>query len=411
MAEEFGEDESRLDRAYGRVLGILPYGTLAVGWALSLAVSDRSTSYQVTTAGIVIATAAWVFLAFTRIGPDRENAPVRLTVYLFVMLALGAVLVSRDLLFFVFVITAFFHAGLLRPFALTAAAITGASFVVNMGMLEGGTQLIVVFCVVVVVQSAAIIGAFLIGDKITQLTAERQEALQAREEALEENAGLHMQLLTQAREAGVLDERQRLARDIHDTVAQGLAGIIAQLHAADEADGDDRRRHLDSAAELARSSLDEARRTVQAIGPSTLETAQLPEALAEEAAKWSAANGVDAAVTTTGDARPMHPEVEVTLLRTAQEALTNVRKHAEAGRVGLTLSYMDDEVALDVRDDGRGFDPDRVTSSARHGFGLAAMRQRVGRLAGSVTIESEPGGGTVVSANVPAIPLAAADVR
>jgi signal transduction histidine kinase len=102
----------------------------------------------------------------------------------------------------------------------------------------------------------------------------------------------------------------------------------------------------------------------------------------------------------------MHADVEITLLRTAQEALTNVAKHAKAGRVGLTLSYMADLVTLDVRDDGVGFDPlaRRGNGAATGGFGLAGMRQRVQRLAGRLEIESEPGGGTAISASVPAIP-------
>jgi signal transduction histidine kinase len=117
-------------------------------------------------------------------------------------------------------------------------------------------------------------------------------------------------------------------------------------------------------------------------------------------------NHIDAVLTTTGDPRPMHADVEVTLLRAAQEALANVAKHAKAGRVGLTLSYMADVVTLDVRDDGVGFEPDarRAHGSADGGFGLAGMRQRVQRLAGRLDIESEPGGGTAISATVPAIP-------
>jgi signal transduction histidine kinase len=122
-------------------------------------------------------------------------------------------------------------------------------------------------------------------------------------------------------------------------------------------------------------------------------------------------HGVAAVLTTTGDARPMHPDVEVTLLRAAQEALTNVAKHAKASRVGLTLSYMEDLVTLDVRDDGVGFSPSngkRVNGSTGGGFGLTGMRQRVQRLAGRLEIESEPGGGTAVSATVPAIPAGGA---
>jgi len=112
-----------------------------------------------------------------------------------------------------------------------------------------------------------------------------------------------------------------------------------------------------------------------------------------------------AQVTTTGTARPMHPEIEGTLLRTAQEALANVAKHAAASRVGLTLSYMEDQVTLDVRDDGKGFDPAAVPEPAGgHGFGLTGMRQRLDRVAGRLEIESEPASGTAVSASVPAVP-------
>jgi signal transduction histidine kinase len=121
-------------------------------------------------------------------------------------------------------------------------------------------------------------------------------------------------------------------------------------------------------------------------------------------------SGVHAAVTTTGTAQGLHPEVEVTLLRVAQEALANVAKHARASRVGITLSYMDDVVTLDVRDDGVGFrlPPDGTgqpgqSGDAAGGFGLTTMRQRVRRLTGQLEIESEPGGGTAVSASVPAI--------
>ena len=139
-----------------------------------------------------------------------------------------------------------------------------------------------------------------------------------------------------------------------------------------------------------------------------LAEARLPDAIGDLARRWAQLNGVDAALTTTGDARPLHPDVEVALLRTAQEALANVAKHARAGRVGLTLSYLEDLVILDVRDDGAGFEPAarRPTGSPDGGFGLTGMRHRVQRLAGRLEIESQPGAGTVVSATVPAIPPA-----
>jgi len=230
-------------------------------------------------------------------------------------------------------------------------------------------------------------------------------------EALRENAGLHAQLLTQAREAGVHDERQRMAGEIHDVLAQGLTGIVTQLEAADAAATRpaDHRRHVEAAKRLARESLTEARRSVRALRPQTLDTAALPEAIGEVAAGWTGLHGVPAELITTGTPRPLLPEIETTLLRTAQEALANVARHAGAGRVALTLSYMEDLVTLDVRDDGAGFDPGAPRAvSAEGGYGLAAMRERLLRVAGTLEVESEPGGGTAVSACVPAITVGAA---
>jgi signal transduction histidine kinase len=239
-----------------------------------------------------------------------------------------------------------------------------------------------------------------------QIIVELAEANAKLEAAMAENVELQARLLAQAREAGTLDERQRMAREIHDTLAQGLTGIVTQVQAARSAEGrpNDWRRHLDNAADLARESLSEARRTVQAIGPEPLEQRALCDALTEVAERWSERHGVRAEVTTTGTARPLHPEVEVALLRTAQEALANVAKHAAASRVGLTLSFLADLVTLDIRDDGVGFDPDGVRRGDDGGFGLTVMRQRVGRLAGTLEVESEPGTGTALFAGVPAIP-------
>ncbi|MBP0456979.1 sensor histidine kinase [Streptomyces montanisoli] len=223
--------------------------------------------------------------------------------------------------------------------------------------------------------------------------------------AMQENAQLHAQLLVQAREAGVADERRRLAAEIHDTIAQGLAGIIAQLQAVSAASDEDvAHAHLSRAAALARHSLGEARRSVQNLSPLDLEDGALPEALKKTVDTWSDRTGVAARFTVTGTEEQLHDEVAATLLRVAQEALANADRHAAAERVGVTLSYMGDEVTLDVRDDGAGFDlldvPERTGTG---GFGLAGMRARVERIAGSLTVESEKGGGTAVSARVPLV--------
>src|ERR1700753_2511077 len=202
------------------------------------------------------------------------------------------------------------------------------------------------------------------------------------EESLRHNADLQEQLLTQAREGGIFEERRRMAREIHDTLAQGLMGIITQLQAAQGAGagtgGQEGARHVEVAIDLARESLTEARRSVQALAPQQLDGARLPDAIQDVARRWCELHSLEVSFTTTGTPRVMRPEIEVALLRTAQEALANVAKHAHASRVGLTLSYMEDVVTLDVRDDGIGFATVNGSGPRRRvdgsgGFGLGGM--------------------------------------
>ncbi|WP_405899980.1 sensor histidine kinase [Streptomyces sp. NBC_00727] len=248
-------------------------------------------------------------------------------------------------------------------------------------------------------------------DQARTATISALESANARlEQALAENAGLHAQLLVQAREAGVADERRRLAAEIHDTIAQGLTGIIAQLQAAGStADTDPglAREHLVRAADLARHSLGEARRSVHNLLPAALEHDDLPGALGKTVTTWSRRTGVRAEFTVTGTVEPLHDEVGATLLRIAEEALANAGRHAEASRAGVTLSYMGDEITLDVRDDGRGFDPAALPPyRGAGGFGLGGMRSRAERIAGTVEVETGPGLGTAVCARVPMVPHA-----
>jgi signal transduction histidine kinase len=235
--------------------------------------------------------------------------------------------------------------------------------------------------------------------------AELERTNTALQQAMDENAALHAQLLVQAREAGVADERRRLAAEIHDTIAQGLTGIIAQLQVvANAPDPDLARTHLERACDLARHSLGEARRSVHNLAPVALATDGLPEALKKTVAEWGERTGVRAEFTVTGTAEQLHDEVSATLLRIAQEALSNTARHAAASRVGVTLSFMGDEVVLDIRDDGAGFHPLAVPERTRSGgFGLDGMRARAERIAGSLTVETEPGHGTALSARVPLV--------
>jgi signal transduction histidine kinase len=310
-------------------------------------------------------------------------------------------------LFFIFMISGFFYASILRPLPLAFLGVFATSFLVNT-LIAGfprNAEAWTFYVVIITIQTLVIGVGSIVGEKVTEQNEQRRQTLSRLEAAMLENAGLHAQLLTQAREAGVLDERARMAREIHDTIAQGLIGIVTQLEAADHARERpaDRDRHLENAQRMARESLTESRRSVEASKPGALEAGTLPEALEQVAAEWSGINGIPVDVTVTGDIIALHPEIEVALLRTAQEGLANIARHARASRAGLTLSFMGDVVTLDVRDDGVGFDAAKPDVGTVSGFGLTAMRQRFARVAGSLAIESEPGSGTALSARVPAI--------
>jgi signal transduction histidine kinase len=355
--------------------------------------------------GLAALAGAWLW-CLTRV---PATATVRRAVCYLILLALMAVMVHRHPLFGIFAYSGYFFLDWLPkrwwPAGVAVTAfVLGSSQVGGLPPPDAGPLIYLGVIAINLIVAGAMVSLSNVmsaqSERRKQIVAELSQANRKLEAAMAENAGLHAQLLIQAREAGVLDERQRLAREIHDTLAQGLTGIVTQLEAAHTSPPADRQRHLDTAARLARESLSEARRSVQALRPEPLETAQLPEALAAVVDRWSEVNSVAAGAVVTGTARPMRPEVEVTLLRAGQEALANVARHAKASRVGVTLSYMEDLVTLDVRDNGIGFDADRVLADT-DGFGLTAMRQRLRRIAGELEIESEPGVGTAVSARVP----------
>ena len=225
---------------------------------------------------------------------------------------------------------------------------------------------------------------------------------QKRRDLIQELEKTRNQLAAEERRAGTLEERSRLAREIHDTLAQGFISIVTHLEAAEEElppDADSSQRHLDQARRTARDNLVEARNLVAALRPEILAGSSLPEALERLTARWSEASGVHAGLSTTGEYRPLSQEAQVALLRAAQEALANIRKHAGASSVTVTLSYMEDLVVLDVQDDGTGFDPNEMRDDEC--FGLRAMRERVEGIGGQLLIESEVGAGSTVVVEVP----------
>ncbi|MER6679931.1 sensor histidine kinase [Streptomyces olivaceoviridis] len=211
--------------------------------------------------------------------------------------------------------------------------------------------------------------------------------------------------------AGVLAERDRLAREIHDTLAQGFSSIQLLLRAAERALPQAPRnaaRYVDQARQAAADNLAEARRFVAALTPPTLEGTTLADALERLCTTTSARHRITARFHLTGTPAPLTTAHEVALLRIAQSALANTVRHAEAVTAEVTLSYLGDHVALDIVDDGCGFDPALLPAPDPEtgGFGLAAMRARAQALGGTLTVESAPGHGTALAAKLPLTPPA-----
>ncbi|MFE6410779.1 sensor histidine kinase [Streptomyces sp. NPDC057837] len=214
------------------------------------------------------------------------------------------------------------------------------------------------------------------------------------------------ELAASERRAGTLAERQRLSMEIHDTLAQGLSSQRMLLQAAErvwESEPGKARDHVRSAASVAEHNLAEARRFVHDLAPVDLTRGSLDAALHALAARESGDHLSVRVHLDTGARTPLLPDrVQSALLRVAQGALANVREHAGASTAVLTLTVLEDQVVLDVTDDGRGFDPAAAAVPAgTRGHGLPAMRARLGQLGGTLTVESSPREGTVVSAVVP----------
>lgn len=220
---------------------------------------------------------------------------------------------------------------------------------------------------------------------------------------IEQLEATRSELAAAERREGVLQERDRLAREIHDTLSQGFTSIVMHLEAAEQAMPDDLAtvsRHMDTARQTARDSLRQAREVVQDLRPELLARQSLPQAIERVGLRWSEESGIDLTTRITGEVVDLAADVDVTILRVVQEALANVRKHAQATAVTVTLSYMGDRVVLDVQDNGvglQGAEPSRFAG----GFGLTAMRERLEGLGGTMVVESERDEGTTLMIEIP----------
>ncbi|NRQ33165.1 sensor histidine kinase [Nonomuraea sp. NN258] len=205
-------------------------------------------------------------------------------------------------------------------------------------------------------------------------------------------AAMTMVIFWELRRAGIMEERERLSREIHDTLAQGLTSQRMLLQAADrvwESDPDRARHYVRTAMAATGANLEEARRFVRDLGPADLDRRPLAEAL----------RGMSPEFRQEGEAYPLEEKTQAVLLRVAQGALANAREHAGASRIIVTLAYLDGEVTLDVYDDGVGFD--QAVSDPGRGYGLRAMRDRLAEVGGTLVVESAPGEGTAIAARIP----------
>jgi PAS domain S-box-containing protein len=209
------------------------------------------------------------------------------------------------------------------------------------------------------------------------------------------------QIAGQSQAMAVVAERNRLARDMHDTLAQGFTGVIVQLEAAADAESrglvTEALEHRRRAAAIARSSLTDARRSVLALRSQALDGQDLSAALGTMVADATAGTTLRPEFMRFGEPRPMPEGWDEHILRIGQEAVTNALRHAEASRMSVRLAFDACELRLELRDDGRGFD----LATPHDGLGLMGIRERVSYMRGQVTIESAPGAGTAIIVVVP----------
>ncbi|MFE4330049.1 sensor histidine kinase [Streptomyces sp. NPDC056831] len=397
-----------------------PYGLLGLGSVVSAVTAHLIMSRpDVYVAAVLVPVALVLQLWWGRVQPSVPPKSRAAQFYFVARILLAFVLTWCNSFFSIFAVLGYFDAGRLLPHRAVRAGLLATAVIMAGSQCGSGLPPVslmnwIAFGILLALHGTLTMMFAQIGDREAEQNRAQADTIAALEsanarleQALAENAGLHAQLLVQAREAGVADERRRLAAEIHDTLAQGLTGIIAQLQVVTSIADTDRalaRQHLDRAAALARHSLGEARRSVRDLVPVALEHDDLPGALKKTVAGWGERHAVRAEFTVTGTVEPLHDEIAATLLRIAEEALANAGRHAGASRVGITLSFMGDELTLDVRDDGRGFDPAALPPySGAGGFGLGGMRARAERIAGTVEVETEPGRGTAVCARVPLV--------
>ncbi|MCC2593781.1 sensor histidine kinase [Tessaracoccus sp. OS52] len=391
-ASDVGSEEGRW---LGRGLVAAPFVLLALAFVVTLALGGAPVApdrlpWLIAVTSTTLGLRLWLL----RCGSRGERIAG------FVLnLALTLALVSMSPVFGIYAFVGYLDAVAVFPargqaWALIAAA--SLSALAQSGGPDGVVQRPVLFGFLLLANGGLAVGMVHVDRHRQQTVTRLRAALDELEEAHRINEALQHQIVEQARESGVLEERQRLSRDIHDTVAQGLIAALRQIEAASESSSlTDARAVLDRVDRTVRDCLAEARRAVSALASPLLDHSDLHYALSSLCAAWSEGTRIAATFRTTGDPNPTPHDAD--LLRICQEALSNVAKHSHATAVDVTLTYTTQDVRLRVADDGDGFDPAATTG----GFGLAGIRERLRGASGALDLELPEGGGCVLTAVVP----------
>jgi signal transduction histidine kinase len=379
----------------------LYFGMVLAATLIIVQLENDSTAYgRLIATGLIAAMAPWyVFVGRSELGrPDDSPRGTLYVLGLFPLLGIAqANMGSSSFMLFTLAAQCFILLSVGRALlALVGLNLVPLYFIVS-GRLNGHPQAvaITVLFVLITIAFAGVLGVWI--DRIIRQSRDRADLIEQLETTRAELAQAH-------RMQGMLAERQRMAGEIHDTLAQGFTSILMLLQAADPlVTEESARRPLELAIRTARENLAEARALVAALPPVALDSAPLPDALQRLAGQLGEELGIPVTYETRGEIRSLAAGTEVVLLRATQEAFANIRKHAAARSASVRLEYDLQAVRLRVSDDGVGFDP----QFAKDGhFGLRGIRDRATQIGGCARIDSAPGEGSILTIELPTAGMA-----
>lgn len=381
---------------------VLPYVLLTTSAVVAWTSGELTGSHSVQAAAVAAALVVWHTWWVTLHPQWLEARLVPMAVYFIGLVAMVHGLVALSFAFFPVYLISYPMAFVALPggWAYGGVGLTAAIALLTMEPVSVVNVILGLGAAALVAVTGGTIRA------LEQQTARRKAAMAELQRthddlqaALARNLELQEQLQAEARQAGIAAERSRLAGEIHDTLAAGLSGVLSQFEALSAELPTDHPLHqrLRVGSDLARETLQDARRSVRALRPAALHESTLPTALADIIARFERDHAVTVTSAVTGDHMTLPDQVEDVVIRSAQEALTNVGRHAAASTVYLTLSYLGDTVILDVADNGTGFPADQT--GAGHGLGI--MQERVHTLGGAVDIDTASGEGTTITVSIP----------